>query len=338
MFRSSYAEPAADRLRRLASFMLRLCALEGRASGAYRRRYQSRRRALLISARDRPFSLAGIDGRGFDDRSLRVHRLPSAGDRHGQVLADLELRVRDGECPDASCARAIGRHSVLRLFPSRGGLCLSCARVPRGRNVGSPGQEEARSVATQLLAAGGLEDAGIVAELVEQHFGSLNTALNETHERLDSVIGAQAATLLVAVQQVCVELLRSKIDERALIDTPSALVDYLRFRFGYRASEAVGVIYLSSSDRIIGEEIAFMGSVQTAPMHAREIVRRALELCSTSIILFHNHPSGDPTPSAADLAATRSVAEAARLFDIQLCDHIILSRSSWKSFRSEGLL
>ena len=152
------------------------------------------------------------------------------------------------------------------------------------------------------------------------------------------MLGARAATLLISVRLACLEALQSRIDDRPLIGTPVALVDYLRVRYGHQASETVGVIHLSGSGRMIREETPFMGSVQSAPIHARDIVRRALELGSTSIILFHNHPSGDPRPSNADLAATRAVTRAASLFDIALDDHIVVTRSGWTSFRSEGLL
>ncbi|RYG28193.1 MAG: hypothetical protein EON93_19045, partial [Burkholderiales bacterium] len=117
-----------------------------------------------------------------------------------------------------------------------------------------------------------------------------------------------------------------------------AALDYLYATLSHEPAEQVRMLYLDAKNRILAQEIASLGSVTKADIFPREIMRRALELGATGLIMAHNHPSGDPAPSRSDLQATRAVADAARLFDIQLHDHIIIARTGCLSMRGAGYL
>jgi DNA repair protein RadC len=104
------------------------------------------------------------------------------------------------------------------------------------------------------------------------------------------------------------------------------------------ATERLRVLFLNSGNRLLHDDTIAEGSVSETPVYPREIMRRALDVGATALILVHNHPSGDPTPSQGDIEATRQIAEAGRTFDICIHDHVIVARSGWSSFRALGLL
>jgi len=106
----------------------------------------------------------------------------------------------------------------------------------------------------------------------------------------------------------------------------------------HRPAEHVRLLYLNTKNELLRDEIVAWGAVNRVDISTREIVRRALELSATGMIIAHNHPSGDPAPSGADIAITRDLYQAARLFEIALLDHIIVARQGCFSFRAEGRL
>jgi DNA repair protein RadC len=122
-----------------------------------------------------------------------------------------------------------------------------------------------------------------------------------------------------------------------ILSTSRQLLDYLRADMAHAPVERFRVLFLNAQNRLLGETLA-EGSVNQAPIYPREIVRRALDLGATALILVHNHPSGDPAPSASDIEATVQLAMAGRTFDICVHDHVIVSRSGWFSFKARGLL
>jgi len=117
-----------------------------------------------------------------------------------------------------------------------------------------------------------------------------------------------------------------------------ALLSYLAFDMAHLSTEKLRILYLNAANRLLGDEIAAEGSVNAARVVPRAIMRRALDLGATAMILVHNHPSGDPTPSRDDVEATRRIAEAARALDICIHDHIVVAGGGWTSFRGLGLL
>lgn len=154
-------------------------------------------------------------------------------------------------------------------------------------------------------------------------------ALNEAPE---------AALHLGLIREAMLHALRAEAISRPLLTDSQALIDYLTLDMGRLATERLRVLFLNARNHLLFDETLAEGSVNETAVHPREIVRRALEVGATAIILVHNHPSGDPTPSASDVEATRRIAMAAGALDICIHDHVIIAGSAWTSFRALGLL
>lgn len=156
-------------------------------------------------------------------------------------------------------------------------------------------------------------------------------------QRLRAAGGCErTATGLPAVHRALLQSLENDLSDRPLLSSTETLLAYLRSDMGTLSAEAVHVLFLDSGLRLIRHEPMFHGTISECPFYAREVVRRGLELGAASLILVHNHPSGDPTPSGDDRQRTRDLIEAARLFDIQVVDHLIIARSECRSMRAMG--
>jgi DNA repair protein RadC len=132
--------------------------------------------------------------------------------------------------------------------------------------------------------------------------------------------------------------LEADVLDQPVFPTTDALIDYLAVQMAHDRTETVRAIFLDVRNRLIRDEIVSKGSISQSQVNSREIVRRSLELGATALILAHNHPSGDPTPSRADIAGTRRLVALASEFDIVVHDHLIIARSGSASLRSLGLI
>jgi DNA repair protein RadC len=147
----------------------------------------------------------------------------------------------------------------------------------------------------------------------------------------------EVVQFLLTVRAVTLRGLENQAFDGPVLSTSRQLIDYLRADMAHALVERFRVLFLNAQNRLLGETVAD-GSINQAPIYPREIMRRALDLGATALILVHNHPSGDPTPSASDIEATVQLAMAGRTFEICVHDHVIVSRSSWFSFKARGLL
>jgi DNA repair protein RadC len=143
---------------------------------------------------------------------------------------------------------------------------------------------------------------------------------------------------LSRVRALAVAMARAEACRRPVMSSWTALTAYLRAALAYAPREQFRTLYLDKRNILIREEWRADGTVDHAPVYPREVVRRALELSASAMILVHNHPSGDPTPSRADIEMTRRIVDAAKVFDIQVHDHVIVGREDTKSFRALGLM
>ena len=150
--------------------------------------------------------------------------------------------------------------------------------------------------------------------------------------------GAAAVRYLGIVRDAMVHALRTEALAGPRFADSQSLVDYLFLDMAYLPTERLRVMFLNTDNRLIYDETMAEGSVNETPMYPREIMRRSLEVGATAIILAHNHPSGDPSPSRGDIEATSRVAAAGNALGIHIHDHVILARSGWTSFRALGLL
>jgi DNA repair protein RadC len=168
-------------------------------------------------------------------------------------------------------------------------------------------------------------------------FGPLLAADAATIARVGE-IGEGAAAALKIAQASALRLLEKQVRERPVLASWTALLDYLRADMAHEPIERVRVLFLNSKNVLIANETMWEGSVDESAVYIREIMRRALDLHATAIIVVHNHPSGDPAPSQQDIALTRDLAEAGRHLKVTLHDHIIVGASGHTSLRAEGLI
>lgn len=154
------------------------------------------------------------------------------------------------------------------------------------------------------------------------------------------ILGSQAATVryLGTIRDAMLHALRCDAFAGPVLGDSQALLTYLTFDMAHLPTERLRILYLNSANRLLCDETEPEGSVNATRVLPRAIMRRAVEVGATALILVHNHPSGDPAPSRDDVEATRRIAEAARALDICVHDHVIVAGANWTSFRALGLL
>jgi len=179
----------------------------------------------------------------------------------------------------------------------------------------------------------------VAADLLRRFDGVCRLAAADTSEleRIKDLdpAGVQDLRLLWAMS---VRLSRAAASHRPALSSWTAVVAYARTALAGLPREQFRTLYLDRRNFLIRDEFVAEGSVDHAPVYPREIIRRGLELSASALILVHNHPSGDPTPSRADIEMTRRIVEAAKVFDLQVHDHIVVGRGGTASFRTLGLL
>ena len=184
-----------------------------------------------------------------------------------------------------------------------------------------------------------LDPHRIAADLFER-FGSLAVIASADLPELARVegVGPLALTDLKLLQLLCERLARCEAARRPVISTSSALLAYIRVALAEQPREQFRALFLDRRNQLMRDELTAHGTVDHAPVYPREVVRRALELSASSIVLIHNHPSGDPEPSRADIEMTRRIVEAAKVFDISVHDHLVVGRYGTASLRALGLM
>ena len=151
-------------------------------------------------------------------------------------------------------------------------------------------------------------------------------------------LSENTALHLKAITALSHRAMRQEISQRPLLNSWMRLMDYCFATMAHEKREHFRIFFLNKKNELIADEIQGSGTVDHTPAYPREIMRRALELGATALILVHNHPSGDPKPSQADIKMTKQVIEAGRPFDIMIHDHIIISKNGYKSLKNEGLI
>jgi DNA repair protein RadC len=184
------------------------------------------------------------------------------------------------------------------------------------------------------------QDVKPLARLLLDTFGDLNRVVTAPLPRLLDVrgVGAAVAQDLKIMEAVAQRMMRARVMQRPVLSSWAALLDYCHTAMAHRETEQFRVLYLDRKNVLIADEEQGKGTVDHVPVYPREVVKRALELNASALILVHNHPSGDPTPSAADIAMTRQVQDAAAVLGLTLHDHLIVGKERELSFRSAGYL
>jgi DNA repair protein RadC len=191
-----------------------------------------------------------------------------------------------------------------------------------------------------LFAANPRGDTKPLAKALIERFGSLAGALNADSAALKQVngMGETGAAALKAVALAARRMARGQVQQKPVLGSWQALLDYLTIDMAHLTVERVRVLYLDTRNRLISDHHLGDGSIDEAAIHPREVVRKALDLGASAMILVHNHPSGNPEPSRADIQITQRIAEAGRLLGIVVHDHVIVGREGHVSLKAKGLI
>ncbi len=184
------------------------------------------------------------------------------------------------------------------------------------------------------------QDTKPIAKLLLKRFGTYAGVLHAAPEDLRDVkgMGDAAVIALKTVVEAATRLARAEILNQPVLSSWDKLIDYLRIGMGQKKTEQFRILFLDTRNKLIADELHQEGTVNHTPVYPREVVKRALELSAVAIIMVHNHPSGDPTPSRADIDMTKQMRDVGAPMGVTLHDHIIISRSDYSSFKAMGLI
>lgn len=183
-------------------------------------------------------------------------------------------------------------------------------------------------------------DTKPIAKALLTRFGSFSEVMSAPPHLLAEVdgLGQSAITDLKVMLAVAQRFARDQVPDKPILGSWSALIDYCHSQMAYETKEQFRILFLDKKNRLIADEVQQVGTVDHTPVYPREVIRRTLELSATAVILVHNHPSGDPSPSSADVQMTKAIADIARPLGITLHDHIIIGKSGHTSMRGLKLI
>lgn len=183
-------------------------------------------------------------------------------------------------------------------------------------------------------------DVKALAKDLVRRFGSFAEVLGAPEERLREIpgIGEAVATDLKLVRAAGLRMAKGEVRKKTVLSSWSQVIDYCRSAMAFETREQFRILFLDKRNGLIADEVQQTGTVDHTPVYPREIVKRALELSASAIILVHNHPSGDPTPSTADIQMTRQIVDIAKPLGISVHDHIIVGREGHASFKGLKLM
>lgn len=191
-----------------------------------------------------------------------------------------------------------------------------------------------------LFAANPRGDVKPLAKELLKTFGSFSGVFHaSTHDLLKvKALGRAGVAALKAVHLACQLLLKENFKKRPLLFSGQEVVDYCKITMAHLQIEQLRLLFLDRQHQLIAEEVQQEGTIDHTPVYIREVIKRALELGASGLVVVHNHPSGDPTPSRADIKVTRDMQEAAATMGIIVHDHIIIGQNRHTSFRTQGLI
>lgn len=185
------------------------------------------------------------------------------------------------------------------------------------------------------------KDTKALAKTLLREFGSFSAVFNASETRLAKIngLGPTSIAHLKVIQAVAARFGRDRIDhDMPILSSWNQLIDYCRSQMAFQSIEQFRILFLDKKNRLIADEVQQTGTVDHTPVYPREVIKRSLELSATALILVHNHPSGDPAPSSADIRMTREIGDIAKPLGIVLHDHIIIGKSGHASLRSLKLI
>ena len=208
----------------------------------------------------------------------------------------------------------------------------------RFRRTGSDGLPDYELLV--LFRAIPRRDTKDLAKRLIARFGSFAEVVNAPDERLKEIdeVGEAVVGEFRLIQAAALRLARAEISRKPALSSWQQVLDYLRLAQGYEHREQFRILFLDKKNNLIADEVQGRGTVDHTPVYVREVVKRALELSASALILVHNHPSGDTTPSRADVEMTKHIVDAAKPLGIAIHDHVIVGRSGHASFKALRLI
>jgi DNA repair protein RadC len=210
----------------------------------------------------------------------------------------------------------------------------------RFRDGGSNAISDYELLELLLFRAQPRRDAKPLAKAPIAKFGSFAEVVAAPRQRLAEVEGLGESTIieLKLVEEAARRLAFGEVKRRAVLSSWPAVLDYCRAAMAFGEKEQFRILFLDKRNQLIADEVQQTGTVDHTPVYPREVVKRALELSATAVILVHNHPSGDPTPSRADIEMTKQIVDVAKPLGIAMHDHIIVGKEGHASFRGLKLI
>ncbi|WP_413060320.1 RadC family protein [Sphingomonas carotinifaciens] len=210
----------------------------------------------------------------------------------------------------------------------------------RQRLLGGAGLLDHELIEYLLATAIPRRDTKPLAKNLLREFGGIGGVLTADADALlkQDGMGETAVAALKIAQACALRLVQTHTESRPILSNWQALLDYLHADMAHHGVERFRVLHLNTKNMLIRDEVMSKGSIDQAAVHVREVIRRAIDLNSSALILVHNHPSGDPSPSSADIEVTRNIAEAGRRLGIAVHDHLIIGTRGHVSLRSQGLI
>jgi len=252
----------------------------------------------------------------------------------------LTTAASDHNCPKQrrESRRQVGPAPYVQHRDSRPGNYRSLKR--RVLDSGPESLTDEELLEYLLSTVGPHRELTCLSEWLVQRFGSLADVLDSTATQLSRIDGLDKSTIAIIkiVPEVARRMALEQIIDCPVLSSCDNVLAYCRIALGRKKTEQFRLLFLDTKNRLIADEKQQQGTVDHTPVYPREVVKRALELDASALIMVHNHPSGDPTPSKADVAITEAVQSAAATVDIAVHDHIVISRSGHNSFKNLGLL
>jgi len=210
----------------------------------------------------------------------------------------------------------------------------------RFRDAGTDAVADYELLELILFRALPRRDVKPIAKALLDRFGSFAEAIAAPRNLLSEVsgMGEAAITDLKIVHAAAGRMARAQVKRRTVLSSWSAVLDYCRTQMAFAEREQFRVLFLDKRNQLIADEIQGIGTIDHTPVYPREVVKRALELSATAIVLVHNHPSGDPTPSRADIDMTKAIVTVAAPLGISVHDHIIVGRDGHVSLKGLKLI
>jgi DNA repair protein RadC len=210
----------------------------------------------------------------------------------------------------------------------------------RFREAGADAVSDYELLELVLFRAIPQRDVKPLAKDLVAKFGSFGEVIAAPRKRLMEVKGVGEAVVdeLKIVHAAANRLTRGQVTKRTVLSSWSSVLDYCRTAMAYADKEQFRLLFLDKRNQLIADEVQQVGTVDHTPVYPREVVKRALELSATALILVHNHPSGDPTPSRADIQMTQAIIDVAKPLGISVHDHIIVGKEGHASFKGLKLI